>query len=90
MQLTRYEFWHEWVLETGQFYAEPHHFDSVAEARKAHRSALAFDWAHGKHRPSVSDLYAIAYTKDEQTGRGRRDSSIAIADGRRLERLATL
>ena len=90
MQLTRYEFWHEWVLETGQFYADSHHFESVAEARKAHRLSLAYHWAHGKLRPSVSDLYAIAYTKDEKTGLGRRDSMISIAEGGRLERLATL
>ncbi|HEY7821757.1 MAG TPA: hypothetical protein VIG24_02930 [Acidimicrobiia bacterium] len=90
MLQTRYEFWHEWVLKTGQLYADAHHFDTVADARKSHASALAFDWAAGKHRPSVSDLYAITMDRDESSGRARLNGRVAIAHGARHEPAPTL
>ena len=90
MLRTRYEFWHEWVLTTGQLYADQHTFETVAEARKAHAGALAFDWATNRIRPSVSDLYAVTTRLDEATGRSRLEGRVSIADGKRHETPATL
>jgi len=92
METTRYECWHEWVDESGRLYADPHHFDLLADAKKAHTAALAFDWATTKQRPSVSDLYAVTMTRDESDpkARARLASRVSVAKGRRLERHATL
>jgi len=92
MESTRYECWHEWVDDAGRLYADPHHFDTLGDAKRAHSGALTFAWAAGKERPSVSDLYAVTMTRDESDpkARARLSSRVSVAKGKRLERLATL
>ena len=87
---TRYEFWTEWVLETGQLYADVHTTDTVSDARKQHAGALSFAWVRDHHRPSVSDLFAVTSKVDEATGRARLESRVTIADGARHEPAWTL
>ena len=81
MRQTRYEFWHEWCEAEGQLYAELHVTDAIGDARRRHDGALTFEWAKGKRRPSVSDLYAVTSTLDEATKRSRLDGRVSIATG---------
>lgn len=91
MKVINYRFHTEWCADAGQFFAHRHDFDRVTDARTAHRAALAFDWATGKHRPSVSDLYAITTDRDETTGRTSTFGSDSIQTGAaRREHQATM
>lgn len=55
----RFWFFHEWLDRDRRFWAEPHFFDSVAQAREAHVAASAFYWVTGKMtEPSISGLFA--------------------------------
>jgi hypothetical protein len=85
MKTIQYRFHTEWCEDAGQFYAHRHDFDRVSDARNAHRAALAFDWANGKQRPSVSDLYAVTIDKDETTGRTSVFGTDPIQDGARRQ-----
>jgi hypothetical protein len=81
----RFRFWKEWCDEQGRFWAEPYDMDSSVDARRAHNAALAWDWVGDKVRPSVSDLYSIAFKEDPVTGKKREENRITIADGGRRE-----
>jgi len=81
----RFRFWHEWCDEKGRFWAEPHDFDSAVDARKAHRGAMTWHWVGDKVRPSVSDLYSVAYKEDSQTGKKREENRTVIQDGGQRE-----
>lgn len=85
MRQIRYRFHTEWCEDAGQFYAHRHDFDSVSDARNAHTSALGFMWATRKHRPSVSDLYAITSDVNADTGKAQVMHSDTIAPGIRRE-----
>ena len=76
-----YRFWTEWCDDQGRLWAEPHIFDAATEARRAHKNALGFDWVLDKQRPSVSDLYSIAYKEDPVTGKKREENRSIIQDG---------
>jgi hypothetical protein len=77
----RFRFWKEWCDEQGRLWAEPHDFDSAVDARKAHSGALAWHWVGDKVRPSVSDLYSVAFKEDPQTGKKREENRTTIQDG---------
>ena len=81
----RFRYWTEWCDDKGRMWAEPHDYDSSVEARKAHASSLAFMWAYDMQRPSVSDLYSIAFTEDPDTGKKREQNRTSIQDGARRE-----
>jgi len=81
MRQIRYQFHTEWCETAGQLYAHLHEFDTGSDARRAHAAACKFDWANGKLRPSVSDLYAITSDKDEMTGRASIIARDAIQNG---------
>ena len=81
----RFRFWKEWCDTQGRFWAEPYDFDSPVDARNAHRNALAWDWVSEEVRPSVSDLYSVAFKEDPQTGKKREESRITIQDGGQRE-----
>ena len=85
MRHIKYEFYTEWCESAGQLYALRHDFESGGDARKAHRHALEFLWATSKDRPSVSDLYAITFDRDEATGRTSTFGRDAIQNGARRE-----
>jgi len=76
-----YRFWKEWCDEQGRLWAEPLVFDSATDARKAHSGAMSWHWVGDKARPSVSELYSIAYKEDPQTGKKREDNRTSIQDG---------
>ena len=76
-----YRFWKEWCDEQGRLWAEPLVFDSANDARKAHSGAMEWHWVGDKVRPSVSNLYSIAYKEDPQTGKKREDNRTSIQDG---------
>ena len=76
-----FRFWTEWCDDKGRFWAEPWVFDAAAEARRSHKGALGWHWAAGKVRPSVSDLYSIAYSEDPATGKKREENRTVIQDG---------
>ena len=76
-----FRFWKEWCDEEGRLWAEPYVFDAPTDARRSHKGALGWDWAGGKNRPSVSDLYSIAYKEDPSTGKKREESRTTIQDG---------
>jgi hypothetical protein len=77
----RFRFWKEWCDEQGRFWAEPLDFDSAVDARKAHRGAMSWHWVGDKVRPSVSDLYSVAFKEDPQTGKKREENRTVIQDG---------
>ena len=81
----RFRFWHEWCDESGRLWAEPHDFDSAVDARKAHTGALQWMWAGDKARPSVSDLYSVAFREDPDTGKKREENRTVIQDGGQRE-----
>ncbi len=55
----RFWFFHEWLDEQRRFWAAPHFFESVSEARTAHVAASGFHWVKGKMtEPSISGLFA--------------------------------
>ena len=81
MREIRYQFHTEWCETAGQLYALRHDFDTGTDARKAHQAACQFLWATGKHRPSVSDLYAITRDTDPNTGRSQVYATDTIANG---------
>jgi len=76
-----YRFWKEWCDDQGRLWAEPLVFDSANDARKAHSGSMAWHWVGDKARPSVSDLYSIAYKEDPQTGKKREESRTSIQEG---------
>jgi hypothetical protein len=76
-----YRFWKEWCDEQGRLWAEPHVFDSAVDARKAHKGAMSWMWVGEKTRPSISNLYSIAYKEDPSTGKKREDNRTTIQDG---------
>jgi hypothetical protein len=80
-----YRFWKEWCDEQGRLWAEPYVYDSSVDARKAHKGALAWQWCAGKVRPSVSDLYSIAFKEDPSTGKKREENRTTIQDGGQRE-----
>jgi hypothetical protein len=81
----RFRFWKEWNDAEGRLWAEPYDYESSVDARKAHGNAMGWFWADGKNRPSVSDLYSVAFKEDPQTGRKREENRTVIADGGRRE-----
>jgi hypothetical protein len=81
----RFRFWKEWNDAEGRLWAEPYDYDSAVDARKAHGNALAWFWADGKQRPSVSDLYSVAFKEDPQTGKKREENRTVVAEGSRRE-----
>ena len=76
-----FRFWKEWCDEEGRLWAEPYVFDASSDARRAHKGALGWDWVMDKQRPSVSDLFSIAYREDPVTGKKREESRTTIQDG---------
>jgi len=81
----RFRFWKEWCDEQGRIWAEPLDFDSAVDARKAHEGAMAWMWVGDKVRPSVSDLYSVAYREDPSTGAKREENRTTIQDGGQRE-----
>jgi hypothetical protein len=81
----RFRFWKEWCDEQGRMWAEPHDSDSAVDARKAHTGAMSWMWVGDKVRPSVSDLYSVAFAEDPVTGKKREQSRTTIQDGGRRE-----
>ena len=81
----RFRFWKEWCDEQGRFWAEPYDFDSSVDARSAHKGAMQWHWVSDQVRPSVSDLYSVAFKEDPQTGKKREENRTTIADGGRRE-----
>jgi hypothetical protein len=85
----RFRFWKEWTDQQGRLWAEPYEFDSPVDGRKAHKAALAWDWAKNRQLPSVSDLYSTAYTEDPVTGKKREENRTSIQDGGKREHHAS-
>jgi len=81
----RFRFWKEWNDTQGRLWAEPYDYDSAVEARKAHGNATTWLWVGDKQRPSVSDLYSVAFREDPQTGKKREENRTVILDGTRRE-----
>ena len=77
----QYRFWKEWNDTEGRLWAEPMTFESATDARKAHAGALSWHWVGEKNRPSVSDLYSVAFKEDPQTGKKREENRTVIQDG---------
>lgn len=76
-----YRFWKEWCDGQGRIWAEPYVYDSPVDARKSHKAAMSWMWVGDKSRPSVSDLYSIAYKEDPSTGKKREDNRTTIQHG---------
>jgi hypothetical protein len=81
----RFRFWKEWCDEQGRLWAEPMDFDTAQDARAAHNGAMSWMWVGKKLRPSVSDLYSVAFSEDPTTGKKREQSRTTIQDGGRRE-----
>jgi hypothetical protein len=81
----QFRFWKEWCDEQGRIWAEPLDFDSAQDARAAHNGAMSWMWVGGKLRPSVSDLYSVAFSEDPVSGKKREQSRTTIQDGGRRE-----
>lgn len=77
----RFRFWKEWCDEQGRMWAEPLDFDAATDARRSHTAALGWHWCIDKVRPSVSDLYSVAFTEDPMTGKKREQSRTTIQEG---------
>lgn len=76
-----YRFWKEWIDEQGRLWAEPCDYDNASDARRIHTAAMGWVWAEGKLRPSVSDLYSVAFKEDPVTGKKREENRTTIQDG---------
>jgi len=76
-----FRFWTEWCDEQGRLWAEPYEFDTSTDARRAHKGALGWAWTTGKHRPSVSNLYSVAFKEDPVTGKKREENRTTIQEG---------
>jgi len=81
----RFRFWKEWCDEQNRLWAEPLDFDTAQDARTAHNGAMSWMWVGKKLRPSVSDLYSVAFSEDPVTGKKREQSRTTIQDGGRRE-----
>jgi hypothetical protein len=86
-----FHYWTEWCDEKGALYAQPHYFDSPTDARKAHKLSLQFMWVkNGFQRASVTDLYSVVFTVNDQGRKAETQRSMIADGGVQVAREATL